>query len=310
MIFSETQKEKVIRKWGENIYHRAIGIIDIYKEKWQLDKLELIEHFSTSLLLVCFAEKYGQCVLKIKCDNNSFLESEIRVLRLFNGRGYCCVYEFSFNDKVCLLERILPGDTLYNFNEISQSERINFFCDLYEKLYMPAVEITDLSIVPSYLTCLEESEAETARREDCQDIIRHIKKAKEIILSVNSVYSRKSLIHGDFHHRNILKNQSGGYTAIDPKGLADDPIFDVSKFILYEFGYQLAGKPIEDMLEFIDLLFQRLHIPVEILVKCLYVEITVEVFYRHIATGVSAEQCEGHIWNMTVAEQMMSECSK
>jgi streptomycin 6-kinase len=306
MIFSTSQKDKIIRKWNENIYHRAAGIIDIYTEEWQLEKPELIEHFSTSLLFTCLSEKYGQCVLKIKCDNNYFLESEVRVLRLFAGRGYCCVYEFSAEDEICLLERIFPGDTLYNFNEISQSERINFFSDLYERLYMPAAEIPDLSMFLSYRNCLEEGEAAAVKRDDCQDIIPYIKKAKEIIFSVNSVYKHKTLIHGDLHHRNILKNQSGGYTAIDPKGIADDPVFDISKFILYEFGYQLAGKPIKDFLKFIGLLSRRLHIPVEILTKCLYVEMAVEIFYRHIATGGSVGECEGNIRNIEVAEEMIN----
>ena len=163
----------------------------------------------------------------------------------------------------------------------------------------------NISMFPSYLNCLDEGEAAAARRDDCRDIIHHVKKAKEIISSVNSVYNRKTLIHGDLHHRNILKNQSGEYTAIDPKGIADDPVFDVSKFILYEFGYQLAGKPTEDFLEFIALLSRRLHIPAEILTKCLYVEIAVEVFHRHIAAGKSMEECEGHVWNMTAAEQII-----
>ena len=310
MIFTEIQKDKIISKWGENIYNRAVGIIDIYTEEWQLEKLKLIEHFSTSILFTCLSEKYGQCVLKIKCDNNYSLDSEICVLRSFNGRGYCRVYEFSSDDKICLLERILPGDTLYNFNEISQNERINFFGDLYERLYVSATEISDLSMFPSYLNCLEKSEIVVTQRNDCQDIISHIKKAKEIILFVNSIYNRKILIHGDLHHRNILKNQNGGYTAIDPKGVADNPVFDVSKFILYEFGYQLAGKPIEEMLGFINLLSRRLHIPTETLTNCLYVEIAVEVFHRHIAVGKSIGECEGHIENMTVAEKIMTECPK
>ena len=310
MIFSENQQERIIYRFGENIYNRAVSVIDVYKQKWQLEKLELIEHFSSNLLMSCFSEKYGQCVLKIEIFDHIPLEPEIRILRLFDGRGYCRVYEFSLEDRVCLLERILPGDTIYEFDhEISQSERINFFCDLYERLYKQPVEMPDSSMFPSHLDRLEEVEAEAVCREDCKDIIHHIKKAKDIILSVSSVYNRKTLIHGDFHHRNMIKNQNGGYTAVDPEGIADDPVFDVSSFILYEFGCQLAGKPIEDFLEFIRLLSQRLDIPVEILIKCLYAELVIGLF-RDVAAGKSTEEWTGSIWNVEVAKKMMSVSSK
>lgn len=305
MFFSETQKEKIIRRYNENAYRRAVSMIDTYTKEWRLEKLELIEHFSENLLFACFSENHGQCVLKIEIYHTYPLEPEVCVLRLYNGQGYCRIYEFSPEDKVCLLERILPGDTIYNFDEISQIDRVNFFVDLYERLYMPALEIPNLSMFPSYLNRLEKVEAGIGHRDDCQNIIPHIKKAKEIILSVNSAYNRKTLIHGDLHHRNIIKNQTGGHTAIDPSGIADDPVFDVSCFILYEFGYQLAGKPIKEFLEFIDLFSQRLRIPANILKKCLYAELVIQLF-RGVAAGTSKEEWTGDIWNIEVAEQMIN----
>ena len=310
MFFLETHKEKIIKRFGENIYNRAADVIPVYIKKWRLENLELINHFSGALLFACVCEKHGQCVLKLGLFDSMPLEPEIQVLRLFDGRGYCRVYEFSSEDKICLLERIIPGTTIYEYDiEISQSDRIKFFCDLYEQLYAQPIEIPDLSMFVSNLNRLEKSEAAAIKRDDCQDIIPHIKKAKDIILSVNSVNNRKTLIHGDLHHRNMIKNQNGGYTAVDPEGIVDDPVFDVSSFILYEFGTQLAGKPIEDFLKFIDLLSERLTIPAEIMIKCLYAELVIQIIVG-AANGNSRDELTGGIWNMEVAEKMMAMRSK
>ena len=38
------------------------------------------------------------------------------------------------------------------------------------------------------------------------------------------------MLHGDMHHYNVLRDQRGGWLAIDPKGLAGDRCFDVCQF--------------------------------------------------------------------------------
>lgn len=48
------------------------------------------------------------------------------------------------------------------------------------------------------------------------------------------------LLHGDFHHDNILLSNNGDYVIIDPKGVIGDPVFDIPRFILNEFGDEIT----------------------------------------------------------------------
>ena len=49
---------------------------------------------------------------------------------------------------------------------------------------------------------------------------------------------RSVLVHGDFHHHNILSS-ARGYLAIDPKPMLGEPEFDVPPFLWNPLGAEL-----------------------------------------------------------------------
>lgn len=111
-----------------------------------------------------------------------------------------------------------------------------------------------------------------SKREDCEELYLHMKKAKEICLAVSSSYPLKMLLHGDFHHDNILLSENETYVIIDPKGIIGDPVFDVPRFILNEFEEKKSPELHDKIMEIISTLEKRLNIPNEIIKQCLYVE--------------------------------------
>jgi streptomycin 6-kinase len=299
MIFSNKQKEMIIESFGEKLYNKAVRNINIYTEKWQLEQLELVENFACNLLLTCCTEKYGSCVLKISFEDN--FDTETEVLRSFDGRGFCRIYEYSNEDEIFLIERISPGNTL--FEGTSRDERADFFGDLYSRLYAVPTEPADISIFPSHIYLLEELENNIL--DNPEQFKSHIEKAKEIILSVNSAYSADFLIHGDLHHDNILKNQDGKYTAIDPTGAIGASVFDIAFFILYEFDNDLTSEPIENILNFIYLLAEKIHIPAEILCKCVYVETVMRLPCDDFFEEQDLEDYDLLIKNMVTVEKIL-----
>lgn len=62
------------------------------------------------------------------------------------------------------------------------------------------------------------------------------------------------------------------YLIIDPDGYIGDPVFDVSRFIMLEFEDDLTGGKDDSILDLIDKLEKRLHIPLNILIKCLFID--------------------------------------
>jgi len=100
-LFSNKQRQDIIYHFGEVLFERALFCVNIYANKWQLTKLKLIEFYSSNLLFKCMSGTHGSSVLKIQMQNNN-LENEVNTLRLFNGHGFCQVYDYSAEDKVCL----------------------------------------------------------------------------------------------------------------------------------------------------------------------------------------------------------------
>ena len=47
-----------------------------------------------------------------------------------------------------------------------------------------------------------------------------------------------TLVHGDFHHHNVLSSGEG-YVAIDPKPMLGDPEYDVAAFLWNPIGYRM-----------------------------------------------------------------------
>jgi streptomycin 6-kinase len=47
-----------------------------------------------------------------------------------------------------------------------------------------------------------------------------------------------TLVHGDFHHHNLLSSGTG-YVAIDPKPMLGEPEYDVASFLWNPLGYRM-----------------------------------------------------------------------
>ena len=146
---------------------------------------------------------------------------------------------------------------------------------------------------------------ETKNRTDCEELRPYLESAERMLKDICQKYSRNVLLHGDLHHENILKNENGGYTVIDPKGVVGDPVFDLSRFILDEFRDNLVSEPKEIVLDFVKNLGADVGIPPETLLRCLYIETVIWLFREELATGESLEECEQLITNMKTAYEFV-----
>ena len=75
-----------------------------------------------------------------------------------------------------------------------------------------------------------------ATQKEHSELYNYMKKAYSVNQSMCRKYSKIMLLHGDFHHDNILLSADGSYKIIDPKGVVGDPIFDIPRFILNEYN--------------------------------------------------------------------------
>ena len=203
----------------------------------------------------------------------------------FQGENFCKLYEYSLEDKVYIMERIIPADTLYE--SARRDERIKIVGAIFKVLHKP--DLPD-SIFPTYSEWFDEGKEGTKNRKDCEELRQYLESAESMLKDICQKYSRNVLLHGDLHHENILKNENGSYTVIDPKGVAGDPIFDLSRFILDKFRDDLVSEPKEIIIDF-----------VKTLLRCLYIETVIWLFREELANGESLEECEQLIVNMKTA---------
>ena len=222
--FTETQKDYIIGKWGNEYLAKMQNHIRIFTQKWRLTDFEFAEFSSHNVILYCNSELYGYCVLKLYG-----LNSEYNALREFSYSGkFCKVYCFDKETKVLLIERILPGIMLKD--EPSLDKKLLVFAEMYRGLHIVP---ENLSIYPSYKKLLS-SVVEAMKTSGNKELLAHAQKANDIFSIIASDYSEEVLLHWDLNNKNILLDKNGQYRIIDPMGVVGYPVLDVGRFIAKE----------------------------------------------------------------------------
>ena len=219
--------KNIIKHFGVEFYEKVSADIKKYAKLWDLSDFKQIDYYSVNCLFTCVSKNHGACVLKIGTRLET-VKTEYYMLKDFNGNGLCKVYASDIENGILLIERIIPGTQLRD--EPNLNIRLDEFCLLYKKLHKPPIHIT------KYLTYMDWVSNITAYMKTRSDYIALRKKmiqAEAICRRLWEKYTDRLLLHGDFHHDNILLGKNG-YCAIDPKGVVGDPVFDIPRFILNE----------------------------------------------------------------------------
>jgi streptomycin 6-kinase len=182
--------------------------------------LELGEPFT--MALHSFAAPAGDDgVLKVQWEGDTESLHEGEALELWNGDG--AVRLLRIGERALLEERAVPGTDI---SELREEEATAIAVATANKLWQragaPFRPVADevpvwLDMYPSALTPLaQELWASFEPRSDW-------------------------LVHGDFHHHNILRH-GGGYVAIDPKPYLSEREYDVPSFLWNPFGYEMNDR--------------------------------------------------------------------
>ncbi|MBP1994858.1 aminoglycoside phosphotransferase family protein [Paenibacillus eucommiae] len=298
--FKQNEVEKIINRFGKAFYERVLRDIEVYAEKWALTSFQLIPSYSANLVFICDSASFGSVVLKLGNPSSRETFTEFNTLYRYNGRRFCKVFDADIENGAILEERVQPGNPLRD--ESSLDKRLAVFCSLYKGLHItPAKE----EIYPTYTEWVGRITAYMSKRQDCKKLYVHMKKAKDICLSVSNLYSQKMLLHGDFHHDNILLGNDGKYVIIDPKGVIGDPVFDVPRFILNEFSDEITTELYKKINDIICILEKNLNIPNDILKQCLYVETAMGVCWS-VEDGTTPEEYESLIKKVAFAETILN----
>lgn len=128
-----------------NFYNKLINDLKKYAKLWGLSGLEQIDYYSVNCIFKCVSDKYGVCVLKIGKPSEE-KDTEYHILKEYNGRRFCKIYEADPANGVLLIERIEPGAQLRA--ETDLDKRLDVFCGLFHGLHIKPAGKT---LYPTYM---------------------------------------------------------------------------------------------------------------------------------------------------------------
>jgi streptomycin 6-kinase len=154
-------------------------------------------------------------VVKVTWDGDTESDHEADALELWGGNGAVRLLRRDPARRALLMERARPGTDI---SALPEDEATAIAVDLGRLLWRPAGApfrwIGDH--VPDWLDRAQAADAAL------------IPQARELYAGLEP--ERATLVHGDFHHHNILRH-GDRYVAIDTKAMLGEPEFDVPSFL-------------------------------------------------------------------------------
>ena len=168
----------------------------------------------------------ADAVLKVTPPEDDESDEEADALELWDGDGAVRLLRRDRARRALLIERVQPGTDI---SRLPDDDATAIAVEVALRLWRPAREpfrwIGDH--VPRWL---DEAERSTARGGDL------IPLARELYASLD--VGRTTLVHGDFHHHNIL-SAGRRHLAIDAKAMLGEAEFDVPSFLWNPLSYQM-----------------------------------------------------------------------
>jgi streptomycin 6-kinase len=180
-----------------------------FAEKWELALDPPFKYSNVSYV----APTHDDSVLKVSWSGDDESLHEGEALELWNGDG--AVRLLRREGQVLLEERVVPGDDL---SELSDEEGTAIAVEIARRLWQPGL-LPFRPVSPEVAKWLDRAESENSAL---------VPLARELFAEVGG--GAEWLVHGDFHHHNILRSDQG-FIAIDPKPYLADREYDVPSFL-------------------------------------------------------------------------------
>jgi len=171
-------------------------------------------------------------VLKVTPPEDDESDEEADALALWDGDGAVRLLRRDRRRRALLVERARPG---HDLADLPDEDATAIAVEVGLRLWRPAAEpfrwIGDH--VPRWMDAVERS------GEPGSELIPV---ARELYAALD--VGRATLVHGDFHHHNLLA-AGDRYLAIDPKPMLGEPEFDVPSFLWNPLSYRMRPEVTE-----------------------------------------------------------------
>jgi streptomycin 6-kinase len=221
--------------------------------RWNLVGVQPVPTLSYNF--VAFAKRgEEQVVLKMGVPNREF-KSETAALRLFHGEGACRLLEYDEEKYWMLLERLKPGVMLSTLKDDEEATQIA--ADVMQRIWRPVPDEDVFIRLSDWFEGLNRLRRMFNGGTGPLDekLVERAERSARDLLTENH---RPVLMHGDFHHFNILSSERG-WLVIDPKGVIGPAGYEVGPLLMNPWDELLhLGEYRQMTQKRIDILHERL----------------------------------------------------
>lgn len=197
--------------------------------RWSLKLDQPFENLSYNLVIPGSMSGGAEIVLKLGVPCTE-LTTEAAALKLFDGKGAVRLLDHDAPRGILLLERVTPGTPLFKLQEDREATRTA--ATLMRRLWQrnPPVEHSFPSLTLWFRAFAQLRDGFDGDSGPFPAEL--IFKAEDTFAELNASSHSSVILHGDLHHANILFSEKRGWVAIDPKGIAGDPGYEIGPFML------------------------------------------------------------------------------
>ena len=219
------------------------ALIDEAAQKWGLTAVRSVPDLSYNF--VAFAQRGDeQVVLKMGVPNRE-MKSEMAALRLFHGDGACRLLDSDEEKYWLLQERLQPGRMLATLAD--DEEATHIAAEVMQRIWRPLESVSELT--PGVEDFIQLSDWFTGLKRlrsmfnggtgplDEKLVGRAEHSAREFLAENH----KPVLMHGDFHHFNILSSERG-WLVIDPKGVIGPAAYEAGPLLMNPWNELVSGK--------------------------------------------------------------------
>lgn len=217
--------KNVYKKDGERFLAVLPVLIDEVSDRWGLTKVTPVPNLSFNF--VAFANHGDdEVILKMGVPNPE-LTSEMTALKLFNGDGACQLLEHDEMRGLLLLERLKPGKMLAELED--DEERTIIAAEVMSKLWRKVSSDNKFIKLSDWFAGLKKIRPhfDGGTGPFPKKLLERVESFLPELFADTDV----KLMHGDFHHFNILSSERG-WLVIDPKGVIGPVGYEVGPLML------------------------------------------------------------------------------
>ena len=223
--------ERIHRVFGDDGRAWLPHLPDIVRQcrdKWDLSDGVMSSNMSLNYIEFTTTADGTTVALKIGVPHSE-LFTEMETLRLYDGSRSARLMDADRALGAILMQHLKPGTILRQLKDNRQETEIA--ASIISELTVPVPSTHQL---PSFSGWVERAFRLTRTTWDLEERMPRdlLDRAEQAFTEILQSSNGDVILHGDLHHENILLDEQGGWTAIDPKGVTGPHCLETGRYLL------------------------------------------------------------------------------